>query len=97
MEFFETYNYAISIDGVSTLARCSLSNHQTAGGTSVGFKGEITLELSTRYPIILRKGMKIGQIYYNDIGDPHENYNSLFTNQRGPKFPWTLDKNTKTL
>lgn len=47
--------------GKSSLARQGLQVH-TAGLLDPGFEGQITLELSTAMPIVLRRGMRIAQI-----------------------------------
>jgi dCTP deaminase len=54
------------LDGKSSLGRLGLAVHSTAGFIDPGFKGNITLELKNlnRYPILLHKGMAIGQICF---------------------------------
>ena len=54
------------LEGKSSLGRLGLMIHSTAGFIDPGFSGQVTLELSnvSRIPIILRPGMKIGQMAF---------------------------------
>lgn len=54
------------LEGKSTLGRLGLMIHSTAGYVDPGWKGEITLELSNvaTLPIMLRPGMRIGQMSF---------------------------------
>lgn len=56
--------HAARVEGKSTLGRCGLAVHITAGFIDPGFDGHITLELFnfTRFPILLVAGMKICQL-----------------------------------
>lgn len=55
---------AARVEGKSSLGRCGLSIHATAGFIDPGFSGTVTLELSNvaELPIRLRPGMPIGQL-----------------------------------
>lgn len=55
---------AARVEGKSTLGRCGLAIHTTAGWIDPGFTGQVTLELSNvgPAPIRLRPGMAIGQL-----------------------------------
>jgi dCTP deaminase len=54
------------LEGRSTLARCGLMVHITAGFGDLGFEGAFTLELKNlnRRSILLRPGMRIAQVYF---------------------------------
>jgi dCTP deaminase len=56
--------YAARVEGKSSLARIGLTIHQTGGWIDSGFKGSITLEISTVNvrPILLHSGMPICQL-----------------------------------
>lgn len=56
--------FAARVEGKSTLGRRGLVIHATAGFIDPGFTGHVTLELfnCTRYPILLRAGMRICQL-----------------------------------
>jgi len=58
-------NMAAYVEGRSSIGRLGLQV-QNAGFIDAGFYGEITLELEnqSRYPIILRKGIRICQIVF---------------------------------
>jgi len=76
----------------SSLGRLGLLTHSTAGFIDPGFTGHITLELSNvaTLPIILRPGMKIGQLCLFRLSSPSEQpygsavYGSRYQGQRGP-------------
>ncbi len=77
-EFTYTHNHVPFIEGCSSLARLGLSIHQTAGRGDIGFSGHWTLELSCKMPIILREGMRIGQlIYFEKKGDVDVSYQKV--------------------
>jgi dCTP deaminase len=55
------------VDGKSTLGRCFLAVHVTAGFVDPGFVGVVTLELVNHSPwdFVLYEGMKIGQLRFH--------------------------------
>lgn len=56
-----------SVDGKSTLGRCFLAIHVTAGFIDPGFVGKVTLELVNHGPwdFVLYEGMRIGQLRFH--------------------------------
>jgi deoxycytidine triphosphate deaminase len=76
----------------SSLGRLGLLTHSTAGFIDPGFTGHITLELSNvaNLPIVLRPGMKIGQLCLFRLSSPaerpygSEGVGSRYQGQRGP-------------
>lgn len=56
-----------SVDGKSTLGRCFLAVHVTAGFVDPGYVGTVTLELVNHSPwaFVLYEGMKIGQLRFS--------------------------------
>ena len=60
------------LEGKSSLGRLGLLIHSTAGYVDPGWDGQITLELSNvaNLPIVLRPGMKIGQISFSLMTSP---------------------------
>lgn len=60
------------LEGKSTLGRLGLMIHSTAGYVDPGFDGYLTLELSnvSNLPILLRPGMRIGQITFDKMTTP---------------------------
>lgn len=67
-------NISARFDGKSSLGRIGLVTHVTAGFIDPGFKGQITLEIknnnSEDIGIVLRRGMKIGQIVFSLMTNP---------------------------
>lgn len=63
---------AAKVEGKSSLGRLGLLLHATAGFIDPGFEGTITLELSLTSPraLILRPGMKIGQLCFFQLSSP---------------------------
>lgn len=59
-----------SVDGKSTLGRCFLAVHVTAGFVDPGFVGNVTLELVNHGPFdfVLYPGMSIGQLRFTWLG-----------------------------
>ena len=80
------------IEGKSSLGRCGLLTHSTAGWIDPGFQGCVTLELSNvaNLPITLWPGMKIGQLCLFRLSSPAERpygsagLGSRYQGQRGP-------------
>ena len=60
------------LEGKSSLGRLGLMIHSTAGYIDPGWNGQITLELSNvaNLPILLRPGMRIGQISFERMSSP---------------------------
>lgn len=80
------------LEGKSSLARLGLVIHTTAGFIDPGFSGQITLELAnlSGSPILLRAGMKIGQLSFQRMSSPARRpygtagLGSKYQNQQGP-------------
>lgn len=85
-------NLAARFEGKSSLGRLGLTTHITAGFIDAGFSGQITLEVKneTSWPIILRAGMKIGQLCFfrltSETSRPYgsKELDSHYQNQIGP-------------
>jgi dCTP deaminase len=80
------------LDGRSTLARLGLMVHLTAHRIDPGWDGQIVLEFFNAgpKPLILRKGMKIGAISFEQLSMAVENpyrtrVDSTYKNQNGAK------------
>jgi len=68
----------------SSLARRGL-DHSLAGFVDPGFKGELTMELHTHRPIVLRAGERVVQIVlYDLLEEPRFPYDGRYQGQRGP-------------
>jgi dCTP deaminase len=52
------------IEGRSSIARCGLTVHISAGFGDIGFNGRWTLEMTTEHPIFLYHHMPIAQLYW---------------------------------
>ncbi len=80
------------LEGKSSLGRVGLVIHSTAGYVDPGWKGRLTLELTNiaRLPIVLYRGMKIGQISFLNLTTPAErlygstSLGSKYQGQTGP-------------
>lgn len=84
MQFTQHY------DGRSTLARLGLLSHVSAGFGDFNFKGAFTLELKNlgKFPLILKKGMRIGQIYFEQTVFPKQ-YEGYDQTDFKPAYPRT--------
>lgn len=84
-------NLCARIEGKSSLGRRGLVIHSTAGWIDPGFHGNVTLELGNlaAHSIILRPGMKIGQIAFMRMVSPaerpygHESLGSKYQGSKG--------------
>ena len=87
------------LSGKSTLGRLGLTVHSTAGFIDPGFKGSITLELSTdgSRPVTLRPGMRIAQISFQTLSSRAQRpygspgLGSHYQSQQGATPPHSLD------
>lgn len=77
-------------DGRSTLARLGLLSHVSAGFGDFNFKGAFTLEIKNlgNYPLVLRKGMRIGQVYFEQTLFPKK-YEGYDQTDFKPAYPRT--------
>lgn len=66
--------YVPILDGKSSTARLFLSIHETAGFGETGFSGQFTLEMTCLYPTRIYAGMRIGQIRFETVEGPIEQY-----------------------
>lgn len=81
------------LDGKSSLGRCGLMIHSTAGYVDPGFYGRLTLELSNvaNLPIALYPGMRIAQISFCRMTTPADtpygdaSIGSKYQGQMGPR------------
>jgi dCTP deaminase len=79
MDYFGSDKYLVHLSGKSSLARLGLIIHNTAGIINPGHFLNITFELCNlnRLPIILRPGMRIGQILFSELSSaPEKDYKS---------------------
>ena len=80
VEYTETYNLVPMIDGRSGLGRIGLFTNTSAGFGDVGYKGKWSLQLSCIHPIKIYPGIKIAQIYYQEITGDVTEYNGKYQN-----------------
>jgi dCTP deaminase len=80
--------FAPMIEGRSTVARCGLSIHETAGFGDFNFSSTFTVELSCKLPIKLHEGDEIAQVYFTEVSDGSVGYQGAYTSQHdAPKAP----------
>lgn len=88
------------IEGKSTLGRCGLVIHSTAGFVDPGFIGQLTLEITNLNPrrLVLRPGMRIGQLSFTWLSQPvsrsygHPSLGSHYQQQQGATAPAPLSR-----
>lgn len=66
------------LEGKSTLGRQGLIVHATAGYIDPGFRGFITLELSTYSPIHLRVFEPVAQLSFHRLSSPSSGYKGKY-------------------
>lgn len=81
-EYTETRDLVPMIDGRSSIGRLGVSVHATAGRGDVGFCGNWTLEISVVHPVLLRPGMRIGQLWYLTIDGDYVAYHGRYQDSR---------------
>jgi dCTP deaminase len=86
VERFEIPSHVVArIEGKSSLGRQGLLIHSTAGFVDPGFRGQLTLEISTLLPISLEPDMLIGQVAFHRMAAPvHQVYRGKYQDQEGP-------------
>lgn len=78
-EYLELPNDIVArLEGKSTLGRQGLIVHSTAGYVDPGFRGHITLELSTFAPITLTEGQPIAQLSFHRLSSPSSGYRGKY-------------------
>jgi deoxycytidine triphosphate deaminase len=90
----QAYRFVQHYEGRSTLGRMGLQSHVTAGFGDYGFKGSFTLELINNGPwtLILREGMRIGQVYFEVVIGDVDKYDGYDQKDCKPQYP-RLGKN----
>ena len=82
IEYTETDHHVPQLIGRSSWARLGLSIYETAGFGDIGFHGKWTLEITSRLPIIVRKGDRICQIYYNATDEAADQYSGKYRHNK---------------
>jgi dCTP deaminase len=81
-ERIATMKYVAVLDGKSSLGRLFVQVHATAGYADPGWDGQLTLELTTMYPIRLYAGMRIAQIRFHTMhGEVGKLYSGNYTGE----------------
>jgi dCTP deaminase len=66
-EVIHTDKYVPILDGKSSIGRLFIQVHATAGFGDPGFKGQFTLEVFARHPVIVYPGMRFCQIRFEQL------------------------------
>ena len=62
------------VNGKSSVARCSIEVHRTAGFGEPGFDGQYTLEVTTMIPVVVYAGMLFAQVRFDTLEGEVSNY-----------------------
>lgn len=86
----EGKHYYQVLDGRSTCGRIGLCVHSTAGRGDYGWGGryaQFTLELTCTLPILIREGMRLAQVYFEEVQGVQEGdfYSGAYSTQIGPR------------
>jgi dCTP deaminase len=74
------------LEGRSSVARCGIQVHMTAGFGDNGFDGQWTLEIQVAFPVRIYAGCQIAQISFHPITGRHGPfYEGKYQGQQGPK------------
>lgn len=80
-EYTETRGLAPKLEGRSSVARCGIKVHLTAGFGDDGFCGYWTLEIETTQGAYLRPGMKVAQLCYTTLVGDRQPYAGRYQHQ----------------
>jgi dCTP deaminase len=90
MERVMAKNFDPIVNGKSSVGRCSVQVHMTAGFGEPGFDGQYTLEVTTQIPMIVYPGMLFCQIRFDTLEGKVSDYkkrgNYTGVNASGPVF-----------
>jgi dCTP deaminase len=75
--------YRPILHGKSTVARCGVAIHQ-AGICEPFFFGQITLEVTAAIEVMVRPGMRIGQVEFHTVEGEIVPYKGRYNGQSGP-------------
>ncbi len=84
MEYTETRGLVPVLYGRSSVGRLGLFIHCTAGFGDDGFCGNWTLELVATQPVMVRPGMRIGQLIYHTLEGQQRPYQGRYQGDTGP-------------
>jgi dCTP deaminase len=82
-EYTETHGYVPDCNGRSSIGRLGVFIHATAGWGDDGFCGHWTLEITVARRVILRPGMRIGQLRYHEIRGMGQGYQGRYQGSKG--------------
>lgn len=68
-------------DGRSSVGRCGIRSHQTAGFGDIGFAGHWTLEIDVVIPTVIYPNMPIGQFSFHVPFGEVESYTGKYVNE----------------
>ena len=81
-ETISSDKYISAIDGRSSIGRLGIFIHATAGFGDLGFKGTYTLEIVPTIPVLIKPGIEIGQVSFQQPeGDIDFLYKGRYQNQ----------------
>lgn len=70
------------IEGRSSIGRCGMFIHITAGFGDVGFVGRWTLEIVSVKRLRIYPNINIGQVFFHEIDDTTHQYSGQYADQR---------------
>lgn len=79
-------HFAPMYEGRSTLGRCGIGTHVTAGFGDYGFSGAFTLEIFNvgARPVRLHRDIRVGQIFFMAVHNPKV-YDGAYSSLKAPK------------
>lgn len=92
VEHTECHGLVPWLDGRSSLGRLGVQIHATAGRGDDGFCGTWTLEITVTHPILVRPGMRIGQLTFFTTTGERRPYAGRYAGQSGPVASRFADK-----
>lgn len=82
VERIHTDHFVPVLDGKSSLGRCFILIHYTAGYGDPGFNGQFTLEVTTKIPVRIFPGMRFCQVRFHTLVGERLLYKGHYTGER---------------
>lgn len=84
VEYIHSNHYVPIVEGRSSVGRYGIQVHMTAGVGDVGFRGTITLEITTVHPVLVYPNQRICQVLWLKTEGVKRMYAGRYQGQESP-------------
>lgn len=78
IEHIDAGPFVPMMEGRSSWARLGVSFHHSAGFGDIGYSGPWTMEITCRFPTIIRHGQRVAQIYFVQAHGEQRKYSGKY-------------------